>query len=179
MTILPRRRARRQAVRAGVGAALALALVPTLLGGAPALAQASTTTGWSVYFYEPQPAPVAWRCALSSDTATVVRYKTNNVWFVVANSQTRSVKGGMCQGGDYFPGTNAIRSQSALIYWVNGQATLCSMSANAYNGGTAQSLSAAAAQCGYGTYSSTSFHDTTFGGVHRTSMMTTSNLVAP
>jgi hypothetical protein len=119
------------------------------------------------------------RCALGSDSASVVIYTQYNTWFVVGNSQTRTVKGTSCTGGDYFPGTNLIRSQSALIYWVNGQPTLCNLSANAYNGGTARSLSAAAAQCGHGIYSSTSFHDVTFGGVHRTSMMTTNTLRAP
>lgn len=179
MAILSRCRARARVWRALTGVTLTGALVPSLFGGTPAIAQASTTTGWVRYFSETQPAPVARRCALGSDSASVVIYAQYNTWFVVGNSQTRTVKGGSCSGGDYFPGTNLIRSQSALIYWVNGEPTLCNLSANAYNGGSARSLSAAAAQCGHGLYSSTSFHDVTFGGVHRTSMMTTNKLRAP
>jgi hypothetical protein len=172
-------RCRGRARRALTGAALAGVLVPSLFGGTPALAAGSTTTGWRQYYSEAQPSPILRRCALGSDSATVVLYPQYNSWFVVANSQTRTVKGSTCQGGDYFPGTNKIRSQSALIYWVNGQPTLCTMSANAYNGGSAQSLSAATGQCGFGQYSSTSFHDVTFGTAHRTSMMTTNHLTAP
>jgi hypothetical protein len=177
MTYLCRCRAR--VPRALVGAALTSALVPSLFGGTPAVAAGSTTTGWVRYFSEAQPNPVARRCALGSDTATVVIYPQYNTWFVVGNSQTKTTRGSQCTSGDYFPGTNAIRSQSALIYWVNGEATLCNLSANAYNGGTAQSLSAAAGQCGYGLYSSTSFHDVTFGSAHRTKVMTTSKVQAP
>jgi hypothetical protein len=179
MTHLRRCRAHARLRRALTGAALAGVLLPVLFGGSPALAAGSTTTGWVRYFSEAQPNPIARRCALGSDTVTVVVYAQFNTWFVVGNSQTRTTKGSGCASGDYFPGSNAIRSQSALIYWVNGEPTLCNLSANAYNGGTAQSLSAAAAQCGHGTYSSTSFHDVTFGGVHRTSMMTTNKLKAP
>lgn len=174
---MPRRPLRPR--RLVVGFLLAVVLVPSLLGGTPAAAAGSSTSGWFVYHYETQPAPVHWRCALGNDTATVLIYAYYNTWYVVANSQTRTVQGGLCQGPAYFPGTNRIRSQSALIYWVNGQPTLCSLSANAYNGSSSSALSAAVHRCGNGLYSSTSFHDVNFGGVHHTSMMATGMVTAP
>jgi hypothetical protein len=170
----PQRRARRLVV----GLALTGALVPSLFGGTPAEAQASATSGWFVYHYEPQPAPVSWRCALGNDTATRLVY-SSGTWYVVANSHTKTTQGGMCVGPGYYAGWDAIRSQSALIYWVNGQPTLCSLSPNAYSRGSTQALAAAVNRCGNGQYSSTSFHDVTFSGVHRTSMMATQVVTAP
>jgi hypothetical protein len=181
MSILPLRRARRAQLvqRLFAVPALAAVLVPTVLGGTPAAAGGSLTSGWFVYFREAQPLPVGFRCAMGNDTVTVVAFTTSSNWFVVANSQTRATRGGTCASGAYFPGTNAVRSQSALMFWVNGQPTLCNLSANAYSGGNTQSLSAATARCGNGRYSSTSFHDINLSGKHRTAMMATNTVVAP
>lgn len=172
-------RSRRRIRRAFAGTTLAAVLVPTVLGGTPASAAGSATSGWFTYYTGFVPPPDILHCALGNDTVSVLNYPQYNMFYVVANSETLTLKGGYCFGGDYYPGYNAIRSQAALIYWAGSTATLCSLSPNAYSGSTNYALAAAATQCGYGYYSSTSFHDATLDGAHRTALMATTQVYAP